>query len=162
QPLAPHVPLRIKSGDEEGTGQWTTCVFRVGTASRPAPQWKVESIALSDATSNVLAPENIHFTKVGDYLVFAFNGAFWSSETPGIHASIVELTDQTGRSIGPGISHKLPTGGRSFLFHTAPGSKTLNITFAVQRSQIVEFAPALRRDNALQANQQLGIPFDQF
>ena len=25
-------------------------------------------------------------------------------ETPGVHASIVEVTDQTGRSIGPGIS----------------------------------------------------------
>src|SRR5205085_3966246 len=60
-------------------------------------------------------------------------------EIPGVHVSIVELTDQTGRSIGPGISHALEKHGRSFLFHTAPGSETLNITFAVQRSQIVEF-----------------------
>lgn len=226
-PLAPHAPLGIRRESEDGTGQWSTCVFKVWTYSHPPTQWKVESIALSDATGNVSVPDSTRFSRVADFLVFSFNRTFWGSETagklrteftrlsgfssnelvtfsrlpvpsanspmpldirkqfgpvtlqlqqlvrhkppilmdraywnmeltaalipetPGVHVSIVEMTDQTGRTIGPGISHKQATNAQSFLFHSAPGSEILNITFAVQQSQVIEFAAALRNANAI-------------
>ena len=231
-PLASHAPLAIRKGSEDGTGQWSTCVFKVSTFREPGTQWKVSSVALSDATGNLCVPDSTRFSTVSDFLVFSFNRTFWSSESTGklrteftrtsgfssnelvtfsrlpvpsantalpldirkqfggvtlqlqqlarhkppilmeqaywnmeltaalipetadIHVSIVELTDQSGRTIGPGINHKLANGAQSFLFHTARGSEILNVTFAVQRSQIVEFLTALRNKTLAQVAPQ--------
>lgn len=218
---------------------WTTSIFRVASRAQPATRWNIESIALSDAAGNVSIPDDSYFNRVGDFLIFSFNRAFWSSETtgkikaaftrsagfssnelvtlknlpvpsgtnsttiqtqkkvgevalhleqlrrhmppvrmssgqwnleltaalipetPGLHVCIAEVSDQTGERISPGVTHKLPNGRQSFLFHTAPATVTLNITFAIQKSHVVEFLASLQQEGGLEQLQQLkqaGVP----
>jgi hypothetical protein len=203
----------------------------VSSQRRPGTRWKIESIALNDATGNLTVPDQTHFSDVGDYLVFAFNRSFWSSETVGklrteftrasgfsanelvafnkvpipsgtnsvvirtqkrvgdvvllveglqrhmppvrmgdarwnleltatlvpptngMHITLAQVRDQTGQDLGPGVTHKRANGRQSFLFHTGPQSMTLNLTFAVQKSHVVEFIASLRKDADATAEQ---------
>ncbi len=224
-------------GSEQGPihpNEWTTFVFKVSEKNRSEARWKIESVALSDATGNIYAPDKTRFNIVGDFLLFSCNRVFWSSEAvgklkaefnrtagfpagelvtftnlrvptgtnrvtvssqkkigegalqveqlvrhmfpvhmadaywnmeltaalapeaPGVHVSVAEISDQTGRKFPTGITHKLGQDHQSFLFDIPAQSETLNITFAVQRSQFVEFLADLRNETALETQRKPG------
>lgn len=70
-------------------------------------------------------------------------------ETPDSHICIVDVSDETGQSVLPGMTYKPAKGRQSFLLSAPPRAAALNITFGVQKSQFVEFVPALVRNRTL-------------
>ena len=234
--------LALRTGDDDSRAPWTTCTFQVLAPGQSAAEWKVDSLAFSDATGNLCLPDNTHFSRVSGYLAFSANRVFWSSESsgkvraeftrvsgfqtnelimftglrvpsgnrrlsihleqrwedialhleelishappvlmdnaywnmeltagivpdlPGVHFSLAGLIDRSGRALAPGVSHKLPKGRQSFLFQVPAGADVVQVTFALQRSHVVEFIPPLqneqpplstRRSTAIQ---QAGLP----
>ncbi len=77
-------------------------------------------------------------------------GAGWEPNHPNVHARLTapdaavrlvlaRAVDDAGRVIAPGKVHYGGSGRYSFVLKTAPGAKTVDLTFALQKDRFVEF-----------------------
>ena len=112
------LPDQPRPAGAEGTAtppnEWTSAVFKVSTRGERATRWRIESIALRDATGNESIPDSTHFNDVGDYLVFSFNRSFWSSETSGkVRAEFTRASGFARNELVTFHNIRIPSGASS-------------------------------------------------